>query len=83
VVNGGLPHRIVNCGLRCGYYTGMGHTKNKCWKKRKETKSHSCTNNYMEILVDDEVATLEQLNRLCGTKHDIFSKARRRLPMEM
>ncbi len=26
----GLPQRIVNCGLRCGYYTSMGHTKNKC-----------------------------------------------------
>jgi hypothetical protein len=56
----GLPHRTIICGLKCGYYTRMGHTKNKCWKKRKETKSHSTTNNYMEILVDDEVATLEQ-----------------------
>ncbi len=62
----------VNYGLRCGYYTCMGHTKNKCWKKRKETKSLSSTNNYVEILVDDEVATLEQLNRLCGARHDNF-----------
>lgn len=37
----------------------------------------------MEILVDDEVATLEQLNRLCGTKHDIFSRVKRRLLVEM
>ncbi len=21
----GLPHRIENCGLKCGYYTWMGH----------------------------------------------------------
>jgi hypothetical protein len=42
----------------------MGHTKNKCWKKGKETKSHSTTINYLEVLVDDELATLEQLNRL-------------------
>ncbi len=36
--------------------------------------------------MDDEVVTFEQLNRLCGTKHDIFSEARmprRRLPFEM
>jgi hypothetical protein len=38
------------------------------------------------VLVDDEIAALEQLNKLCGTKHDIFSKAhmpRRKLPVEM
>jgi hypothetical protein len=22
----GLPHRTKNCGLKCGYYNGMGHT---------------------------------------------------------
>jgi len=27
-------------------------------------------------MVDDEKITLEQLNRLCGVKHDVFSKAR-------
>ncbi len=68
----GLPRRIKNCDFRCGYYTGIGHIENKCWKKKKEVKSHSTTNNYMELLVDDEVATLEHLNRLCGTKHDFF-----------
>jgi hypothetical protein len=26
----GLPHRIENCDLKCGYYTGMGHIENKC-----------------------------------------------------
>jgi hypothetical protein len=64
----------------------MGHIENKCWKKGKETKSHSTINNYMEVLVDDEVATLQQLNKLCGTKHEFFFKGRifkRRLPMEM
>jgi len=45
--------------------------------------AHSTINNYMEILVDDEITMLEYLNRLCGTKHDIFSEARRQLPMEM
>jgi hypothetical protein len=79
----GLPHRTINCGLRCGYYTCMGHTENKCLKNKKETKSHLATNNYVEILMGDKIATLEQLNRLCGANHDIFSRIKRRLPMEM
>jgi len=28
----GLPHRMENCGLRCGFCIGMGHIKNMCWK---------------------------------------------------
>jgi hypothetical protein len=38
------------------------------------------------VLVDDEITAPEQLNKLCGTKHDIFSKAhmpRRKLPVEI
>jgi len=31
--------------------------------------------NYLEVFVDDEEITLKQLNQLCGTKHDIFTKA--------
>jgi hypothetical protein len=50
-----LPHKTKNCGFKCGYYVGMGHTENKCWMKGKETKSHSTTNNYLEVLVDDEL----------------------------
>jgi hypothetical protein len=34
------------------------------------------TNNYLKVLVDDKEATLEQLNMLCGMKHDIFSRVR-------
>jgi hypothetical protein len=40
----------------------------------------------VEVLVDDEATTLEQLNRLCGTKHNIFSNTkipRRRMLVEM
>jgi hypothetical protein len=51
----------------------MGHTKNMCWKKNKDTKPHTTTNNYLEMLMDDDVTTFEQLSRLCGSKHDIFS----------
>lgn len=64
----------------------MGHTKNMCWKKSKDTKPHTTTNNYLEMLMDDDVTTFEQLNRLCGSKHDIFSGVqmrRRRLIVEV
>jgi hypothetical protein len=40
---------------------------------------------FLKVLVDGENATLEELNRLCGAKHDAFTKTRiprRRLPME-
>jgi hypothetical protein len=39
-------------------------------------KTPIATNNYLEVMVDDEETTLEQLNRLCGAKHDVFSRAR-------
>ncbi len=50
-----------NCGLRCGYYTSMGHMEDWCWKKGKEIKPHFVTNNYLEVLVNDKATTLEQL----------------------
>jgi hypothetical protein len=48
-------------------------------------KTTSTSNNYLEVLVNNENATLEQLNKLCGTEHDIFSRTRiprRRLHVE-
>jgi hypothetical protein len=33
-------------------------------------------NYYLEVMVDDEAATLKQLNKLCGIKHDIFLELR-------
>jgi hypothetical protein len=58
--------------MRCGYYFGMGHIEHKCWKHGKDGKAQFVANNYLEILVDDEDAMLEELNKLCATKHDVF-----------
>ncbi len=55
----GLPHRMENFGLRCGYCTRVGHIEDMCWKKGKEVKSHSIAKKYLEMLVDDESTTLE------------------------
>lgn len=72
-------------GLRCGYCSNTGHIKDMCWKCRKDGKIPFVANNYLEVLIDDEETTLEQLNRLCNMKHDVFSRAmipRRHLPTE-
>jgi hypothetical protein len=82
----GLPHKTENCGVKCGYCYGMGHIEDKCWKWGKDGKTTSTSNNYLEVLVNDEKVILEQLNRLCGTKHDISYGARipkKILPMEI
>ncbi len=41
----------------------------QCWK---DTKPNSIANNYLEVFVNDEVATLEHLRCLYGTKNDVF-----------
>lgn len=71
-----LPHQMENCGIRSGYCSDMDHTEDRCWKNGKDGKALSATNNDLQVLVDDEEAALEQLIRLCGTKHHIFSRAR-------
>jgi hypothetical protein len=35
----------------------MRHTKNRCWKKGKDFKTHATINNYLEMLMDDEATT--------------------------
>jgi hypothetical protein len=67
-----MPHRTENCGIKCTFCLGLGHSKDRCWKKPKDGKSHSGTTNFLEVLLNDEVATLQQLNKLCGDE-DMFS----------
>jgi predicted transport protein len=55
-------------------------------KKGTEPKTNYATNNYLEVLINDETTTLEQLNRLCATKHDNFFGTRiprRKMSIEM
>jgi len=81
----GMPHRTENCGVKCSFCSGLGHSKDKCWRKSKDAKSHSGAANFLEVLLNDEVATLQQLNELCGNEN-VFSHVRvprRRLPIEM
>jgi len=62
------------------YGTYKGHML----EKRKDGKTSFVVNNYLEVLVDDEKTTLEQLNRLV-VQNMIFLGARiprRRLPVE-
>jgi hypothetical protein len=54
----GMPHRTKNCGIKYTFYAGLGHFKDKCWKKPKDGKSHSGATNFLEVLLNDEEATM-------------------------
>ncbi len=81
----GLPHRTDNCGIKCSFCSGLGHSEDRCWKRNKDGKAHPGTANFLEILLNDEEVTLQQLNRLCGDEN-VFSYTRvprRRMPVEV
>jgi hypothetical protein len=80
-----MPHRTENCGIKCAFCTSLGHFEDRCWKKPKDGKSHSEAANFLEVLLNDEAATLQQLNKLCGSEN-LFSHTRvprRRVPVEV
>jgi hypothetical protein len=68
----GMSHRTKNCGIKCLLCLGLGHSKDKCWKKPKDGKSHFGTTNFLEVLLNDEEATMQQLNMLCGNENIFF-----------
>jgi len=53
----------------------LGHSEDRCWKKPKDGKSHSGIANFLEVLLNDEITTLQQLNKLCGDEN-LFSYTR-------
>jgi hypothetical protein len=68
--------------LKCSFYLGFGHTNERCWKKT--TKGLLAIINFLEVLVDDEKATLAELNYVCGDDQHVFFGVRipkRRLPI--
>jgi predicted aspartyl protease len=80
-----MPHRTENCGIKYTYCTGLGPSKDKCWKKPKEGKSPSGFANFLEVLLNDETAIEQQLSKLCGNEN-LFSHTRvprRRTPVEV
>jgi len=56
----GGGHKVENYDIRCSFYNGLGHLNNQCWKK-KNTELPNSTPNYLEVLVNDEEATLIEL----------------------
>jgi hypothetical protein len=80
-----MPHRTENCGIKCSFCVGLGHSEDRCWKKPKDGKVQSGAANFVEVLLNDEQATLQQLNRLCGDEK-VFSYSRvphRRMPIKV
>jgi len=81
----GMSHRIENCGMKCSLCSGLGHSKDRCWKVPKDGKVHHGSANFLEVLLNNEEANMQQLNRLCGNEN-IFSHTRaprRRMPVEI
>jgi hypothetical protein len=64
----GMPHQTENCGIKCTFCSRLGHSEDRCWKKPKDGKSHSGTANFLEVLLNDEVATLQQLKSYVGMR---------------
>jgi hypothetical protein len=56
-----------------------------CWKKPKDGKSHFGVPIFLEVLLNDEEATMQQLNKLCGDKNVFFYTRipRGRMPVEV
>jgi hypothetical protein len=68
----GIFHKTKNCGIKCSFCLGLGHYEDKCWKKPKDGKFHSRATNFLEVLLNDEKATTQQLNKLYCNEN-IFS----------
>ncbi len=81
----GMPHRTENCGIKCAFCSGLGHSKDRCQKKSKDGKSQSGAANFLEVFLNDEATTMQQLDKLCGNEN-LFSYTqvhRRRMPVEV
>ncbi|CAM6077267.1 unnamed protein product [Sphagnum tenellum] len=81
----GMPHRTDNYGVKCSFCSDLGHSEDMCWKKSKDGRSNSAAANFLEVMLDDEAATVEQLNRFCENEN-VFSYTRiprRRQPVEL
>jgi hypothetical protein len=53
----GMPHRTENCGIKCSFCSGLGHSEDRCWKRSKDGRPSSRAVNFLEVLLDDEAAT--------------------------
>jgi len=67
-----MSHRTENCGIKCTFCTGSGHSEDKCWKKPKDGKSTIGAANFLEVFLNDGAAIEQQLNKLCGNEN-LFS----------
>jgi predicted aspartyl protease len=80
-----MPHKTENCGVKCSFCSGLGHSEDRCWKKPKDERSNSGAANFLEVLLNDEAAIAQQLDRFCENEN-VFSHTRipkQRLPVEL
>ncbi len=70
----GGGHKTDNCGLKCFFYFTLGHMEDRCWKKI--AKGPTTTMNFLEVLINDEEATLSNLNQICGDDQHVYFSVR-------
>jgi hypothetical protein len=63
-----MSHRTENCGIKCTFCTGLGHSEDKCWKKPKDGKSTAGAANFLEVLLDDGTAIEQHLTSCVEVK---------------
>ncbi len=66
---GGL-HKMEIFGSQSIFCNGLGHPKEWCWKKIYSKLG--ATTNYLEVMINDEEITKIQLNKICGSSHELF-----------
>ncbi len=68
----GMFYKTKKCGIKCSFCLGLSHLEDMCWKKPKDGKSHSRATNFLEVLLNDEDGTMQQLNKLWGNENILF-----------
>ncbi len=66
----GMSHKTENCGINCSFFSGLGHSEDT--QGLEETQGWEVTFWNNKLLLNDEEATRQQLNKLFGNEN-IFS----------
>jgi hypothetical protein len=47
----GMPHRTENCGVKCSFCSGLGHSEDRCWKRSKDGRPSFGAANFLEVFI--------------------------------
>ncbi len=67
-------HKTENCGLKCSYYFGLGHIKERCWMNNG--RGPATSTNYLAVPIDDEEGHFGKIVSIMWGKKNIFSRTK-------